>query len=195
MARHAQNRYWRWKLSDAIDWVVDVEATEGEAEALAEKVVDWLVSEGIILRSTRKNMWRRCGPLYEVGPRAAEWSVQVDSGVAQCGLDVLCERTVFHTGDNGLQRFRCPNCSALHEPDALPWGDAVGAWLEAKPDSTLKCSVCNNVSPITAWHFLELAWGFGNLGFGFNNWAITARLATAIAELVGHRMQVVHEHI
>lgn len=182
------------RLSDAIDWVVDVEATLEEAGGLAAEVVDWLVSEGIILRSTRESMWQR-GALYEPGPCAEQWSVQVIRQVDQCGLEVLCERTVFHTGDNGLQGFRCPKCSAQHEPDALPWSDAVGAWFEAKPDYILTCPACNNGSPIAAWHFLELEWGFGNLGFGFNNWSITERLATAIADVLGHRHRLVHEHI
>lgn len=181
-------------LSDAIDWVVDVDASLEETGASATKVVSWLVSQGIILHSTRESMWQQ-GRLYEPGPRAAEWSVYVNSGVTQCGLEVVCERTVFHTGDNGLQGFRCPRCSARHEPDALPWSDAVGAWFEAKPDYTLTCPACNNGSPITEWRFLEFEWGFGNLGFGFNNWTITAELVAAISQVLGHQCRLVHEHI
>jgi hypothetical protein len=182
-------------MSDSIDWVVDMEVEPEGSAAQAKKVLDFLLAERIILPTSRESMWSRSRPLFNPGPAADKWSIQIYHGVDQCGLEVLQERRVFDAGDNGLDGFRCPSCGSEHSVDDVPWSDAVGAWLEAEPNDQMGCPACGATPSIIDWTFLQCEWGFGNLGFGFNNWRITDRLASVIGEVLGHRFRLVHEHI
>jgi hypothetical protein len=182
-------------MGASIDWVVDMEVGPEGSAAQAKKVLDFLLAEKIILPTTRESKGRRGMPLFNPGPDAESWSIQVCHDIHQCGLEVLQERTVFHAGDNGLDGFRCPSCGVEHSAEDVPWSDAVGAWYEGKPNDRMSCPACNAEPSIIDWTFLQCEWSFGNLGFGFNNWSITERLANAIGEVLGHRFGLVNEHI
>ncbi len=181
-------------MSASVDWVVDLEASEDEAGALATRALGFLVHERIVL-PTPQASWPRAGRLLPPGPKAHAWSVHVSPEMPGCGLEVVTERKVFHTGDNVVQALRCPQCAKRHLAMDLPWQDAVHDWHFGRSTDRLQCPACGAAEPISCWRFLEFDWAFGCLGFGFNNWAISMRLAEAIAAVLGHRCRTVHEHL
>ncbi|TWI69089.1 hypothetical protein IP91_00154 [Pseudoduganella lurida] len=180
-------------MSDNIVWIVDLDASPEEAPALGERVTAWLVAEGIVSSATGSAPG--AGHLLGRGPSAAAMDTfPLMEPVAMCGLEVMAERRVFHTGDNGIDSIRCPECGASHDPDELPWTDAAGSWLEGAADDGMTCPDCGAHPGIAAWEF-DLPWGFGNLAFGFWNWPVSEGLATGISAFTGHRYRVVHEHL
>lgn len=182
-------------MSDSIDWVVDLEATSEHVDGLASRVKHWLIEQQIVLTKESGVRAYSGATLLPPGPCAEAWSVQVARDLAMCGLEVVTKRTVFHTGDNGLDGFQCPNCGQSHGVDDVPWSDAVGGWWSQEGSHLMLCPSCQRSSSIVEWRFLEFEWGFGNLGFGFNNWPISERLAAEIGAVLGHRCRLVHQHI
>ncbi|SHN03362.1 hypothetical protein SAMN05216593_10657 [Pseudomonas asturiensis] len=179
-----------------VDWIVVLDASLEAAKPLAQQVRDWLIAQQIVsLSAPQAPSW--AGPdLLGRGLRAANWDAcPVEDLLSQGGVQIIIERRVFHTGDNGIQAFECPSCNATHSPDDVPWSDAVQAWVSAEPDDRLQCPTCRERCSIVEWKFMSCEWGFGNLAFGFWNWPIDERLVNEIASLTGHRCRLVHEHL
>ena len=182
----------RSHMSSNIDWVVDIEAMPDESEALAQRVVAHLLEKGIIVVNAAAG--NEHGPPYKPGPNAEGYSAQVCRDLRECGFFFTAERTVFDSGDNGVQGLTCPRCHAVHNEDELPWSDAIDGWY-AGADGDLTCGHCAKPASITEWRFLELDWGFGNLGFGFHGWSISPKMTDEIATVLRHQVQVVHQHL
>lgn len=183
-------------MSDNVQWVVDLDASPEEAQEFAAKVKDWLLAQGIVSNTICAKRSYRDSELLLPGPSATGWRVDGDGDFPSMhGLDIVTERTVFHTGDNGIQALRCPRCAQDHDPADVPWSESVEAWFTAEGSDTLRCPACDCESSIVDWQFLELNWGFGNLAFGFWNWPITEKLAEEIGAVLKHRCRLVHEHI
>lgn len=182
-------------MSDNVQWIVDLDATLDEAEALASKVKDWLVSQEIVSMEVSSELaYDGSMPLMR-GARAIEWdSFDIGTPPLPCGLSRVTERRVFHSGGNGIDALQCPQCGHEHNPDVVPWSDAVGAWFNGESGDGMQCPACNATNSIVDWQFLECPWAFGNLGFGFWNWPIDDRLVLAVASVLGHRCRLVYEH-
>ncbi|MFT0735631.1 serine/threonine protein kinase [Ralstonia wenshanensis] len=183
-------------MSDSVDWIVDLDAAPDELDLLSNTVRAGLIERGIIAEQVGAVPAYSGRPLLMRGPRAAEWDGSpVEWLPALCGLEIVRERTVFHTGDNGIQALQCPTCDHQHDPDTVPWSDAVGAWFAGEGDHTFQCPACQHRRSIVDWRFLECEWGFGCLGFGFWNWPVGDRLLQEVSSLLGHRCRLVHQHI
>ncbi|MFC8668515.1 hypothetical protein [Streptomyces sp. NPDC057199] len=98
-------------MGDHFQTVVDVDATADEARALAARVVEWLVAEGIVLGERTDCVLGQ--PLgHPPGPnwrRAVEESPDWDPWD---GLAVHTGRTVFDSGQGGPESVTCPRCRA-----------------------------------------------------------------------------------
>ena len=183
-------------MSANVDWIVVLDASLEEAKPLAQKVRDWLMAQQVVSSSAPEALSWVGNDLLGRGVRAANWDTCPPGDLsAQCGMQTIIERRVFHTGDNGIQGFACPICKATHSPDDLPWSNAVEAWYSAEPDDCMQCPACHASPNIVDWTFLTCEWGFGNLAFGFWNGSIDQRLVEQIASITGHRCRLVHEHI
>lgn len=182
-------------MHDYSDYIVDIDVTLGEATACGERGLDWLIERGIVRAEP-------CAPedeydiaaRYLPGPQAAAWSAEQDLETCGACLSVIVGHSVFHSGSNA-DRLRCPHCQTEQALDAGgAWSVAVDAWFAQDGKDTLACPACGRISPITEWTFLDFDWAFGNLGFCFNCWVIAPRLANAMAQVLGHRVKLVHEH-
>jgi len=181
-------------MSDNVTWIVNLDAAANQASEVGERVRQWLTGRGIV-HPGRQVPGLAGQPLYARGPSAALWdSSRLDVPPTLCGLEIAVGRAVYHTGGNGIDALRCPSCNASHDPDDVPWTDAVGAWHEGEGEDHLACPACTARPSIVEWAF-EMPWGFGNLAFGFWNWPIDERLHTDLSALTGHRYRVVYEHI
>ena len=182
-------------MGATVDWIVDLDATLDEAPALAKRVTEWLIAREIVSPTLCPERAYSGADLMVRGASAAQWDAcPMTPPFNMCGLEVVIERTVFHSGDNGIDTIRCPGCGAAHHPDDIPWSDAVGAWFSAEADHTMACPACHASQSIVDWTF-DVPWGFGNLAFGFWNWPITDRLVDEVSALTGHRCRHVEEHI
>ncbi|WP_156369560.1 serine/threonine protein kinase [Duganella sp. Leaf126] len=180
-------------MSDNVTWIVDLDASLEDAPNLAERVKIWLIAQGVV--SATPCQAPGAENLLSRGPSAAAWDAYLHtSPVLMCGLEVTTQRQVFHTGDNGIDSIRCPDCSVRRNPDDLPWSDAVGAWFEDNGNYCMKCPDCGASRSIVEWEF-DHPWGFGNLAFGFWNWPIADRMMVEISAITGNRCRLVHEHI
>ena len=180
-------------MSDNVTWIVDLDVSLEDAPKLAERVTAWLIVQSVVTATP----CRLAGAdhLLSRGASAAAWDAYPQiSPVLMCGLVVITQRRVFHTGDNGIDSIRCSDCGVSHNPDELPWSDAVGSWFEDDTNHCMTCPDCGARRSIVEWEF-DQPWGFGNLAFGFWNWAINDQMMVEISAITGHRCRLVYEHI
>lgn len=179
-------------MSDNAIWFVDLDASLDEVQELADQVRKWLIAQGIVSPIPCQTLY--ASHLLSRGPSAAQWDTFAYSHpTVLCGLEIVTERTVFHSGDNGIDAIACPAYGARHLPDELPWDDAVGAWYSGEAEHSMTCPACHMSHSIVDWTF-DMPWGFGNLGFGFWNWPINDRLLDELSAMTGHRYRLVHQH-
>jgi len=178
-----------------VDWIVVLDVSLEEAESLADLVRNWLIQEKIILTtldaqpSSRGNkIWSRAW--------AYKWDADLtfQARTAPCGLEIAIGRRVFDSGGHGIDALVCPACGTRHDPEIVPWSDAVGNWNAGDDHSAMKCPACGTEQRIVAWHF-DVPWALGNLGFGFWNWTIKDRLVQEVASLTGRHCRLVRQHI
>jgi hypothetical protein len=177
------------------DWfqvIVDRDATEEEAPALASSIRDWLISEGII---TGKLI--DCILSEELGyPPGPNHRKVADSGLgddylygfAVNGMEIIIGRTVFHSLGSPIELV-CTACEYRFEfSDDV--SEAITEWYERTGPGNVTCSQCGVERPVSEWQF-EPPWGFGNLGFEFWNWpTFEPFFIEEISKRLGHR--VVH---
>jgi hypothetical protein len=102
------------------DWfqsIVDPEAAEAEASALADRVLRWLVDEQIVASERIDCVLSDRGG-YAPGPAYVKATGSPDAHVLQLrtnGLGVVSTRTVFHNGGLGFE-IVCAACSGRFEP-------------------------------------------------------------------------------
>lgn len=81
------------------------------------------------------------------------------------GLQIITERQIFDTGENGMEELICPKCN--EDLSAEDWS-FFNDWYEQKSNDLIcpKCNIATNV------HQFKISpdWGFSDLGFKFWNW-------------------------
>jgi hypothetical protein len=155
------------------DWfqsIVDLEATEDEAEILARDIIDWLVSEKIIDEESCDCVLGENSYGY---PPGINWPAIVKEYFSSFlelltnGLNISIGRKVFHSGQ-GPVSIACPNCNMEGARDR-DWGDAISEWYTRSGEGIVTCTSCGRATSITKWDF-QPVWGFAELGFEFWNW-------------------------
>ena len=150
-------------MGDYFQSIVDVEATEDEAEDLADTLLAWLVEVGEL--SSPDDATR--------------------NEIRTEGLVVFTRRRVYYSL-TGEFRVTCPHCrwSADDDWDALT--DAIGTWYDGGPGE-VTCLSCRRGAGLNDWRWSP-PWGFGCLGFEFWGWpAFTPPFLSAFGVLLGHR--------
>jgi hypothetical protein len=179
-------------MSFAIDRVVDIEATAEEAPGLAERVVNNLLSRGIILPTPQTHKIFTDGARYANGPHVAQ--VADFNDCFPCGLDVEFGRGIYDAGENGLDAVICPKCRHQYHPDdsELDWGSAIHEWYDGK-DGLLICRQCGNAESVRYWPTSPM-WGLGELAFIFREWLLREEFVAELSSLLGHRVAWVQAH-
>ena len=181
-------------VGDYYQTIVDAEATADDAEALAGRVRDWLVAEGVVRAEMTDCVLGGDGNGHAPG---ANWQQAVatpgDDGFLTLwtkGLQVVTGRTVFHTVD-GPATATCPRCGAGASFEGGPIFDTIGDWYEGG-EGLAPCAACGEHIRLVEWR-IEPPWGFGYLGFEFWNWPpLSEAFIARVGELLGHRMLLVH---
>ncbi|MER6141710.1 hypothetical protein ABT174_16790 [Streptomyces sparsogenes] len=190
-------------MGDHFQRIVDVEATEEEAGPLAERIVDWLVAEGVITRETSgEGVYSQSADEgYVPGPR---WDRAV-AGSAEAGwppgpVAVMTGRDYYvgGQGEDEADCAICPRCDAktvvIDYPEEFeaneevwrPFREAIAAW-KGTGAGAVACSACGALVPVTEWRFGS-GFDLGALAFDFWGWPpLAAAFLAEFAERLGHR--------
>ncbi|MFD5476620.1 hypothetical protein [Streptomyces hawaiiensis] len=196
-------------MGDHFQTIVDLDATHADAEPLARRVVDWLVTEGIVLAERTE-----CVLGQPVGnPPGPNWQRAVSDADDEPwdGLAVHTGRTVFDSGQDAPEAVTCPRCEATITLDAepydghpsqpveqpttpgteAPWArftTALSTWQDTG-SATVDCPACSRSVPLPDWTWTDGRLALGHLGFEFWNWPeLTDDIRTRISGLLGgHR--------
>jgi len=178
-------------MGDQFQSVVDPDASEVEAPALAEKLLQWFINEGIVSPERSDCVLGDSG--YAPGRfhcKAIGSENQHLLRLRTNGLEVVSTHTVFHNGGLGFELV-CESCGGSFDPPQGAWGDAVGEWYDRSGPGLLACPGCQAVRAITKWRHAP-PFGFANLGFTFWNWpSLLESFIGEISERLGHNVTVV----
>lgn len=177
-------------MGDRFQTIVDLDASPADAEALAHRVVEWLVAEGIVLADRTDCVLGR--PLGH--PPGPHWERAVsDDGDHEPwdGLAVHTGSTGFTSGADMPGAAVCPHCRAVTALDDDVWprfSTAMQAWYETG-GASVTCPACAAAVAVPEWGWDESPLAFGHLGFEFWNWPdLTEDFHTRLAaRLDGHR--------
>lgn len=186
-------------MGDTFQTIVDLDASPQDAPRLAERVVEWLVAEGIVLAERTPDcvygqpLGHLPGPNWERAVTDQPWGRSPGDGLA-----TYTERTVFHRGQGGMEAVRCPRCQAttrlyteewkLIEDTWTPFAQAISTWHETGA-ADVDCPACAEPVPLPAWIWTDDYFAFAHLGFEFWNWMeLTEEFRARMADLLdGHR--------
>ncbi|MEU9705812.1 hypothetical protein [Streptomyces sp. NPDC047981] len=157
--------------------VVDLDATQADAHALAGSGLDWLVTEGIV-RAELTDCVLGAPSGHPPGPA---WAMAVgqEDWEPSDGLRIETSRTVFNCGQGEPMFAVCPYCAArvdfytarLEEIEGAwePFGEAISAWSDTG-SAAVACLRCRRRGDLTVWTWSDDYFAFGYLGFEFWDW-------------------------
>ena len=155
-------------MSDHSISIVPRQSAYPDRETKAKEILDWLVSLDIV-KPTLSDSVLSSSDGYAISDGAKLISSEPELlpfGLWTNGLEIITERQVFHTGQNGMEELICPSCKqniANEDWDFLSeWGD--------NKSNNLTCPLCNVATEIHQFKFTP-EWGFSDLGFTFWNWS------------------------
>ena len=155
-------------MSDHSISIVPRQSAYPGKETKAKEILEWLISLDIVkatlsdcvLSSNDGYAISNGAKLLTAEPELLPFDLEVN------GLEIITERQVFHTGENGIEELICPHCKQdIAEED---W-DFLSAWGD-DTSNNLTCPLCNVETEIHQFKFTP-EWGFSNLGFTFWNWS------------------------
>ncbi|MCX4763000.1 hypothetical protein OG562_18850 [Streptomyces sp. NBC_01275] len=175
-------------MGDTFQTIVDRDASPQDAPRLAERVVDWLVAEGIVLAEAEPGWALSERPAHPPGPNWHKAVADARWGAPE-GLAVYSEHHIFYSPDAlGPAAVTCGRCAAttLLEGDlAAIFETATIRWHETGV-ADADCPACAETVPLSAWRWNDDQLAFAHLGFQFWNWpAFSEEFRARIGELLG----------
>lgn len=191
-------------MGDFFERIVDLDVTASDASALAEHMVDWMVSGRRLLRETSRDAMYslQVDEGYMPGP---DWSqITQDWGAdwIPAPVAVIVGRHDHYAGQGCIEpAFAvCPRCRATTviidypqqwEADPAVWqpfSEAIDAWKHTGIGAAT-CSSCALPSSITDWQWDD-GFALGALAFDFWGWPpLTEEFITEFAARLGHRIE------
>ena len=182
----------RTDMSDHSISIVPKQSRYPDNKRKAGEILDWLVSKDIVKPATSDCILSsdRGYAISEGARKAVVSPGDLPFGLIINGLEIVTERRVFDTGENGLDECICPNCNeniALDDWDLNPWND--------EETNNLSCPQCGRETDIHEYTF-KPAWGFSDLGFKFWNWPdLTGEFIADFKRKLGCEISIVYQHI
>lgn len=190
-------------MGDYYERIVDVEVAGDEAVPLAERMVDWMVTEGLITREMSGDgvFSHPVDKGYVPGPQwARALDASPDPDWVPGPVAVIVGRD-YYVGGEGVDTASCAVCPRCQsetviinypeefEPDLEVWQpfeDGIAAWKETGEGSA-PCSTCGVAVPVTQWQW-EPGFAVGALAFDFWNWpSLSADFCVLFSRELGHR--------
>lgn len=159
----------------------------------AKEILDWLVSKDIV-KPTPSDCILSSNNGYAISDgakRVTEYPDDLPFDLTTNGLEIITERQVFHTGENGMDECICPNCNK--DIASEDW-DFFNDWAEQKSNN-LTCPLCSIATDIHQFTFSP-EWGFSDLGFTFWNWLdLTDEFTSEFKQKIGCEISLIYTHM
>ncbi|WP_067861160.1 hypothetical protein [Nocardia shimofusensis] len=190
-------------MGDYFERIVDVEVGADGAGALAEQMIDWMVSRGRLSRETsRERMYSlQVDEGYVPGPEWAQITQRWGEDWMPGPVAVIVGRFAHYPGQGEVEpsAAHCPHCRTATviidypqrwKADAAVWqpfSDAIHAWQNTGAGAAT-CAACATTSPITSWQWAD-DFALGALAFDFWGWPpLTDDFVTEFGARLGHRI-------
>lgn len=159
---------------------------------IANDILNWLISNDIV-KNTNSDCCLGTNGGYAISNGAKEVTDDPDYlpfNLNINGLSITIDRTVFDTGQNGIDEIICPKCNA----DILEQEWSFDDWHN-EINNNMTCPVCHTSNEINSFRFMP-EWGFSNLGFTFWNWpSLKDGFIQDLKQKIGTDVVVVYQHI
>ena len=99
-------------MSDHSISIVPKQSSYPDKEKKVKEILDWLVSSDII-KPESFDCILGLNKGYAISNNAKKVTTNAESvafSLNTNGLEIITERQVFHTGQNGIEKLICPNC-------------------------------------------------------------------------------------
>ncbi|SKC12743.1 hypothetical protein SAMN05660477_03173 [Soonwooa buanensis] len=173
--------------------VVPRQSSYPDNKIKAKEILDWLTSQDIV-KPTLSDCILSSDNGYAISDGARQVTNIPDElpfDLITNGLEIITNRQVFHTGENGMEECICPNCK---ENIASEDWSFFNDWDEQKSNN-LTCPLCNVATDIHKFTFSP-DWGFSDLGFTFWNWSdLTDEFISEFRQKLGCDISIVYTHI
>ena len=180
-------------MSDHSISIVPRKSDYQNREIQAKNIVSWLLSRDII-KPVLSNCVLGPGKGYAISDGARLVTSFPDAlplGLVVNGLEIITERQIFDTAENGIESLFCPNCK--EDISGEDWS-FLNEWADGKSDNLI-CPQCKQVSEIHNYSFTP-DWGFSNIGFIFWNWPeLTPEFIEEFKLKLGCEISVVYQHV
>ncbi|MFE3317457.1 hypothetical protein [Nocardia sp. NPDC059195] len=191
-------------MGDFFERIVDLEVSAADAGALAERMVDWMVGRGWLLRETSgAAMYSlQVDEGYVAGPEWAEIAQNWGGDWTPAPVAVIVGRNAHYSGQGEIEpaAAMCPQCQArtviidypqVWEADPAVWqpfSNAIDSWKETG-EGAATCATCTTTGPITSWQWAD-DFALGALAFDFWGWPpLTDEFVTEFTAQLGHRTE------
>ena len=180
-------------MSDHSISIVPRQSSYPDKEVKAKEILEWLISLDIV-KSTLSDCVLSSSYGYAISEGAKLVTTEPDYlpfDFTTNGLEIITERHVFHTGQNGIEELICPSCN---QDIANEDWDFLSEWGDNKSNN-LTCPLCNVARDVHQFHFIP-EWGFSDLGFTFWNWpSLTENFIDHFKQKLGCEINKVYTHI
>jgi hypothetical protein len=181
-------------MSDSSISIVCKKSRYPNSQAKAQEILEWLIANDIVdLVPSDCALGSESGHAVSKGARSVVVEPKYLSfGPEQInGVSIIAERTIFNTGQNGIEELTCPNCK--NDISQEDW-DFFDPWASGETDD-LTCPSCGRANEIHDYAF-KPEWGFSNLGFEFWNWPpFTDQFIKDFKLRLGCDVNIVFSHI
>jgi hypothetical protein len=187
-------------MGDHFQVIADVDASEAEAQELAEVLVKWLVADGVITNeATDCVLGADHG--YPPGPNFQTVVNEPSKGLLSLrtnGVEISAYGQVFHPGQAELGAVDCPRCTQTVLLSDAASGDvsdqwelfaeALNSWCAGGSDQ-VRCPHCDQLVGFNDWRWTGPRFAVGFLGLTFWNWPeLSDWFVEQVGRHLGHRV-------
>lgn len=190
-------------MGDFFERIVDVEVTGEEAGPLAERMVTWMVTEGLITREVSSDgvYSLTVDEGYVPGPNWARAVADSSDPDWLPGPVAVVVGRDYHVGGQGADDAEyavCPRCEnktvIINYPEEFeadedvwqPFKDGIADWKETGEGSA-PCPTCGASVSVTEWQW-ESNFAVGALAFDFWGWPpLSVGFYATFSQQLGHR--------
>ncbi len=188
-------------VGDYAQTLVDVDATDDDAPRLKQRVLSWLINEGIVAAELSDCVLGVAEGGYAPGRNYSYAIVGRDAVPVIAprlwtnGLSVDATRSMYWAGD--LDAVICPRCGHREALELVGEGDgrfvtafrpAMLTWIDGG-SGEVPCASCGAEIGLNDWEWSH-PWAFGTVGVTMWNWdEICEEFITDLSEVLdGHRL-------
>ena len=137
-------------------------------DLIIKNILEWLISYNIIEAEISDCILGKTGGYR--GAQGLKNIVQHSEDLTTLlkyktfGLEIVKDKNVFDTGENGLESMTCPNCNKKYDVEVYNF---ITIWWDTQ-ETDIFCTACDKIYDINEYLFRP-QWAFSNLGFKFWN--------------------------